>query len=75
MNNIHVGQVIGKKTLVNAGSRPVPIPDENRLVHLQFRRFAGCPFCSLHLRSFVRRHDEIGIKELKGPGSIAGLSG
>ena len=27
--------------------------------HLQFRRFAGCPVCSLHLRSFVRRADEI----------------
>jgi peroxiredoxin len=23
------------------------------LVHLQFRRFAGCPICSLHLRSFA----------------------
>ena len=24
------------------------------LLHLQFRRFAGCPICSLHLRSFAR---------------------
>jgi peroxiredoxin len=59
MNRIHVGQGIGKKTLVDTDSRSVSIPDESRLVHLQFRRFAGCPFCSLHLRSFVRRHDEI----------------
>jgi peroxiredoxin len=59
MNRIHVGQVIGRKTLVDTDSRPVSIPDESRLVHLQFRRFAGCPFCSLHLRSFARRHDEI----------------
>ena len=29
------------------------------MVHLQFRRFAGCPVCNLHLRSVVRRHDEI----------------
>jgi peroxiredoxin len=67
MTKIHVGQVIGKKTLVGADSRPVPIPDESRHVHLQFRRFAGCPFCSVHLRSFVRRHDEItaaGIREV-----------
>jgi peroxiredoxin len=43
------------------------IPDPERLVHLQFRRFAGCPICNLHLRSVVRRHDEIeaaGIREV-----------
>ena len=59
MSKIRVGQVIGKKILMNVDSGPVPVLDESRLVHLQFRRFAGCPFCSLHLRSFVRRHDEI----------------
>ena len=43
------------------------MPDPERFVHLQFRRFAGCPICDLHLRSFVRRHDEIarsGVKEV-----------
>ena len=39
------------------GSIRVPVP--NRIVHLQLRRFAGCPICSLHLRSFVERHDEV----------------
>lgn len=38
---------------------PVPVPDPQRLVHLQFRRFAGCPICNLHLQSFVARHDEL----------------
>jgi len=45
----------------------VPVPDPGRLVHLQFRRFAGCPICNLHLRSVVQRHDEIvaaGIREV-----------
>ncbi|MFI9010507.1 peroxiredoxin-like family protein [Actinosynnema sp. NPDC053489] len=45
----------------------VRVPDPHRLVHLQFRRFAGCPVCNLHLRSIVRRHDEItahGITEV-----------
>jgi hypothetical protein len=37
-----------------AGSR-VPVPHPEHLVHLQFRRFAGCPVCNLHLRSFVDR--------------------
>lgn len=67
MNKIRVGTVLGKSTFVTTESRPVPIPDAKSLVHLQFRRFAGCPFCSIHLRSFVRRHDEIlaaGIREV-----------
>ena len=45
----------------------IPIPDPNRLIHLQFRRFAGCPICNLHLREIVRRHEEIaaaGIREV-----------
>ncbi|WP_078901840.1 peroxiredoxin-like family protein [Actinacidiphila yeochonensis] len=45
----------------------VAVPDAGRLVHLQFRRFAGCPVCNLHLRSVVRRHDEItaaGVREV-----------
>ncbi|WP_194815984.1 peroxiredoxin-like family protein [Nocardia sp. XZ_19_385] len=37
----------------------IPIPDPDCLVHLQFRRFAGCPVCNLHLRSIVNRHPEI----------------
>jgi hypothetical protein len=35
----------------------VPAPD--LLTHLQFRRYAGCPICNLHLRSVAQRHDEI----------------
>ena len=26
---------------------------------MQFRRFAGCPVCNLHLHSFAKRHEEI----------------
>ncbi|WP_327414681.1 peroxiredoxin-like family protein [Streptomyces sp. NBC_01233] len=53
-------------TAVTDGSS-VAVPDPERLVHLQFRRFAGCPVCHLHLRSVVRRHAEIeaaGIREV-----------
>lgn len=45
----------------------VLVPDPERLVHLQFRRFAGCPVCNLHLRSFAQRYDEIeaaGLREV-----------
>jgi len=46
---------------------PVAVPDPNLLVHLQFRRFAGCPVCNLHLRSIVQRYAEItsaGVREV-----------
>ncbi|GAB7524546.1 peroxiredoxin-like family protein [Paraburkholderia sp. 2C] len=45
----------------------VALPDPNRLIHLQFRRFAGCPACDLHLHSIAKRHGEIvsaGIREV-----------
>ena len=47
---------------------PIAIPDPGgALTHLQFRRFAGCPICNLHLRSITTRLDEItaaGIREV-----------
>ena len=67
MKKIPIGKVIGKRRLATAESKPVEIPDAKDIVHLQFRRFAGCPFCSVHLRSIVKRHDEIaaaGIREV-----------
>lgn len=47
------------RTLTDITGAEVPIPDPNHLVHLQFRRFAGCPVCNLHLRSLVTRHADI----------------
>jgi peroxiredoxin len=47
---------------------PVHVPDPlPRYVHLQFRRFAGCPVCNFHLLTMGRRHAEIaaaGIRQL-----------
>lgn len=43
------------------------MPDPALLTHLQFRRLAGCPVCNLHLRSMVRREEEIsasGVREV-----------
>lgn len=61
------GQTIATSVLATADGLRVEIPDPDRLTHLQFRRFAGCPVCNLHLRSIVRRHDEIasaGVREV-----------
>lgn len=52
------GQVIAVRQLSTL-DEAVALPDPNRLVHLQFRRFAGCPVCDLHLHAIARRHDEI----------------
>ena len=47
---------------------PVAVPDpRTRYVHLQFRRFAGCPVCNFHLSTMVRRRPEIeaaGIRQV-----------
>lgn len=53
------GSRVRRRQLVSARGDHVQVPDGDRLVHLQFRRFAGCPVCSLHLRSFAQRYDEL----------------
>lgn len=61
------GDTIGPRCLTDVTGRPLVIPDPTTLVHLQFRRFAGCPVCDLHLRSIARRHAEIeaaGVREV-----------
>jgi peroxiredoxin len=67
MTELNIGDVVRRRELVNIHGQPVQLPDGNRLVHLQFRRYAGCPACNVHLRSIARRHDEIlaaGIREV-----------
>ncbi|MFE9446759.1 peroxiredoxin-like family protein [Streptomyces sp. NPDC006739] len=61
------GAVVGARDLTAVSGALTAVPDGDRLTHLQFRRFAGCPICNLHLRSVVRRHAEIaqaGIREV-----------
>jgi peroxiredoxin len=67
MSHVRPGAVVTTRELTAVSGEPVAVPDDGRLVHLQFRRFAGCPVCNLHLRSVVRRHAEIeaaGIREV-----------
>ncbi|MFD0366077.1 peroxiredoxin-like family protein [Nocardia sp. GCM10030253] len=55
------------RTLDTIAGATVHVPDPDHLIHLQFRRFAGCPVCNLHLRSIATRHNEIlaaGIREV-----------
>ncbi len=67
MPRLSPGDTITPRVLTTIRSEAVPVPDPRRLVHLQFRRYAGCPICNVHLRSTARRHDDIraaGIREV-----------
>ncbi|MFF4342552.1 peroxiredoxin-like family protein [Kitasatospora sp. NPDC001540] len=51
----------------DASGTPLPPVPADGLTHLQFRRFAGCPICNLHLRSFAVRHPQLreaGVREV-----------
>ncbi|MFC3574603.1 peroxiredoxin-like family protein [Streptomyces yaanensis] len=64
---IKPGTTVAARSLEPVFGGPVAVPDPDRLIHLQFRRFAGCPVCNLHLRSVVQRHTEIeaaGVREV-----------
>lgn len=64
---VSAGSFVRSCVLKDVAGRSIPIPQEGGLVHLQFRRFAGCPVCNLHLRSFARRDRELqatGISEV-----------
>jgi hypothetical protein len=67
MTEVNVGDRLKHRELVTIQGEPVQIPEPERLVHLQFRRYAGCPICNMHLRSIAHRHEEIlvaGIREV-----------
>jgi hypothetical protein len=59
--------VLPARQLAAVSGERVTIPDPGKFVHLQFARFAGCPICNLHTRSFVQRSGDIssaGIREI-----------
>jgi peroxiredoxin len=67
MPKLNAGDVVRPLELTTIHGNTVRIPHASRLVHLQFRRYAGCPACNVHLRSIARRHDELlaaGISEV-----------
>jgi peroxiredoxin len=66
-NRFGPGDIIAPRELTTIRSERIRVPARDGLTHLQFRRYAGCPICNLHLRSVARRHDEIvaaGIREV-----------
>lgn len=61
------GAIVPTRPLQTITGQSVAVPAATGRTHLQFRRFAGCPICNLHLRSFAQRHQEVvdaGITEV-----------
>src|SRR2546421_223961 len=46
---LQAGDFFSPRVLPTLGGSPVHVPDGQAYVHLQLRRYAGCPVCSLHL--------------------------
>lgn len=59
------GMILDGLVLETISGNPIHIPDCDQFTHLQFRRFAGCPVCNLHLQSFSRRHKEIASASIR----------
>lgn len=61
------GQSLPLLQAKNIHGTEVAVPGSAPWTHIQFRRFAGCPICNLHLQKFISRNDEIvaaGIREV-----------
>jgi hypothetical protein len=55
------------KSLETLSGTAATMPDPDHFVHVQMRRFSGCPICNLHLRSITSRLDEVtaaGVSEV-----------
>jgi peroxiredoxin len=60
------GDMVPATTLESVTGEPIKLPDPNRLVHLQFRRFVDCPICNTHIAELRRRAREIEAAGIKG---------
>jgi peroxiredoxin len=66
-HRLQPGATVSPHQFVAISGETVSVPDPGQLVHLELRRFAGCPICNLHLRSVMQRRDELaaaGIREV-----------
>ncbi len=54
-----VGDKVDPRTLTTITGTDIAVPSPGATVHLQFRRFAGCPICNLHMHDLATRHQEI----------------
>ncbi|MFJ4674861.1 peroxiredoxin-like family protein [Kitasatospora sp. NPDC088783] len=65
MSRLRTGTAAPALPATDAADTPLPPVPAGGLTHLQFRRFAGCPICNLHLRGFAVRHPELRAAEVR----------
>ena len=66
-DRVQVGDRFPRLELTTVTDESISLPDSSGVTHLQFRRFAGCPICNLHLRSITSRLGDLeahGIREV-----------
>lgn len=59
--------IIPSETLAELNDNRAQLTFKPNFIHLQFRRFAGCPICNLHLHSFTKSYkqlQQIGVREV-----------
>jgi hypothetical protein len=59
MTAIQIGQVIAPMILTDVRGKQVSVPQPNKIVHLQFRRFSACPLCNLAMVNLAARKAEL----------------
>ena len=62
---VKIGDTVRIRDLLTTDGTVVAVPDPNQVTHLQFRRFAGCPICNVHLQSVIARHDDIRAADIQ----------
>lgn len=67
MGKIEAGDFIVQHKLETISESHVEIPAAQQVTHIQFRRFASCPICNLHIGTFIDRHLDLvaaGVQEV-----------
>ncbi|QEE48958.1 AhpC/TSA family protein [Flavobacterium alkalisoli] len=67
LTKLKVNDNITPLELTSSKNETVLLPNPEKITHIQFRRFAGCPICNLHIQSVMKAKEEIenkGIAEV-----------
>ncbi len=59
MSRLGIGDLWPGPALETVGGLRIDLASPARPVHIQLRRFVGCPICNLHLQIFSQRFDAI----------------
>lgn len=66
MESLKINSVIQPFSLKDIDGNLITIPQTQKIIHLQFRRFSGCPICSVHMNELKKRVQEIASSGVVG---------